>query len=314
MKLNKIFAIALAALTMTACSDDDDDFNTASGVSVQMQSATLETRENTKVFNVPFEVVGKANGPIVVYVETSPTGTEPAVADENYLVTSNRIIVPAGETVGYVEICPVDNNEENETRTFNVTITKVEGANIGAQKTTTVGLRDNDSDPYEKMAGTWTMVCSTVFSNGDDGPFTLSVETPNPDDPDEAEYYGYELYGFGLSGMSNVYVTLNYGYNEITDEVTMSIQTGSFASTTVFNFGSFEGVFIGSSQYPASGMNFGSDIPLTYGVDEANGVEYYEADPNVMYFLSVVVYPELNQNMGFYDGWRGIRFERPLQK
>ena len=35
MKLNKIFAIALAALTLTACSDDDD-INTAN-VTVNMQ-------------------------------------------------------------------------------------------------------------------------------------------------------------------------------------------------------------------------------------------------------------------------------------
>ena len=314
MKLNKIFAIALAALTMTACSDDDEDFNTASGVSVQMQSASLETRENTKIFNVPIEVVGKANGPIVVYVETTPTGSEPAVADENYLVTSERIIIPAGETVGYVEICPVDDNDENETRTFNVTITKVEGANIGAQKTTTVGLRDNDQDPYEKMTGKWTMYASTVFNNGDDGPFTLTVDTPDPDDEDEADYYGYELYGYGLIGMNEVYVTLNYNYNEITNEVTMSIQTGSPASTVYFNFGSFNGVFFGSSQYPANGFNFGSDIPLTYGVDEAKGVEYYEADPNAMFFLSVITYPNFDQNMGYYDGWDGIRFERPLAK
>lgn len=309
MKLNKIFAIALAALTMTACSDDDD-FNSVSGVSVQMKNATMEVRENGNIFNVPFEVTGEANGPIVVYVETSPTGTEPAVADENYIVTSTTIIIPAGTTEGSVEICPVDNEEENETRTFNVTIVKVEGATIGSQTTTVVGLRDNDSDPYEKMTGAWTLKCQTVFNSGTDGPFSISMQTPDPES--EAEYYGHELYGFGLKGYDFIYVTLNYAYNEITDETTMSIQTGSFATTSTINFG-FTGIVVGSSQYPADGMNFGADIPLTYGVDASAGVEYWEADPNAMFFLSVLPYPALNQNMEFWDGWADIRFERPLK-
>lgn len=310
MKLNKIFAIALAAITMTACSDDDGDFNTAAGVTVNMQKASIEVRENGSIFNVPIEVTGKANGPIVVYVETTPTGADPAIADENYMVTSQRIIIPAGTTIGNVEIKPVDNEEENETRTFNVTITNVEGASVGSQTTTLVGLRDNDSDPYEKMTGAWTLQCSTVFSNGNDGPFSISMETPDPDN--EIEYYGRELYAFGLNGYDFIYMPLNYAYNEITDETTMSIQVGSFATTSTINFG-FTAVVFGSSQYPADGMNFGSDIPLTYGVDEANGVEYWEADPNAMFFLSVVPYPALNSNAGFWDGWADIRLERPLK-
>lgn len=309
MKLNKIFAIALVALTATACSDDDD-LNTASDVTVQMASATMEARENSNFINVPIEVIGESNGEIIVYIETSPTGDDPAVVDENYVVTSERILIPAGVTSASVEICPVDNDEENETRTFNVTIVRVDGAKIGSQATTTVGLRDNDSDPYEKMAGTWTMKCNTVFSSGTGGPFTVTMETPDPET--EAEYYGHELYAFGLKSYDFIYVTLNYDYNELTETTTMSIQTGGFATTSTINFG-FTAVVIGSSQYPADGTNFGSDIPLTYGVDEAAGVEYWEADPQTMYFLAVVPYPALNTTSGFWDGWSRIRFERPLK-
>ena len=51
MKLNKIFAIALAALTLTACSDDDDNnflggVNTASGVTVEMGNSQFTTQES----------------------------------------------------------------------------------------------------------------------------------------------------------------------------------------------------------------------------------------------------------------------------
>jgi len=310
MKLNKIFAIALAALTMTACSDDDENFNSASGVTVNMAKTSMEVRENGSIFNVMMDVTGKANGPIVVYVETTPTGTDPAVANENYIVTSQKIIIPAGETSAGVEISPIDNDEENETRTFNVTITRVEGGAVGSQATCTVGLRDNDSDPYEKMTGQWTMQCSSVFTNGDDGPFKLNMQTPDPEE--EEEYYGHELYGYGLKGHDFLYMTFNYAYNEISDEVTMSIQVGSFATLSLINFG-FQAIVVGSSQYPADGMNFGQDIPLTYGVDETTGMEYWEVDPSTMYFLAVVPYPSLDSMEGFWDGWRNIRIERPLR-
>lgn len=310
MKLNKLFAIALAALTMTACADDDENLNSASGVTVNMAKPSMEVRENGSIFNVMMDVTGKANGPIVVYVETTPAGTDPAVDNENYIVTSKKIIIPAGETSAGVEISPIDNDEENETRTFNVTITRVEGGAVGSQATCTVGLRDNDSDPYEKMTGQWTMQCSSVFTSGTDGPFTLNVQTPDPEE--EEEYYGHELYGFGLKGFDFIYLPLSFAYNEITDEVSLEIMTGEFATTSLINFG-FNGIVVGSSVYVPGQMNFGENIPLTHGIDEAAGIEYYEADSEAMFLLTVLPYPSLDQAAGYWDGWGDIRIERPLR-
>lgn len=68
MKFNKLYAIALAALTLTACSDDDDNgLNTTSGVTVQMQQSTMSVSEDMQqnvYYKVPVVVTGEANGPL----------------------------------------------------------------------------------------------------------------------------------------------------------------------------------------------------------------------------------------------------------
>lgn len=52
----------------------------------------------------------------------------------------------------------VDDDEINDPRTFEVTIVKVEHAKLNeAAKTTTVEIRDNDHEPYDRLQGTWTM-------------------------------------------------------------------------------------------------------------------------------------------------------------
>ena len=63
MKLNKIFAIALAALTLTACSDDDDNnflggVNSAKGVTVEMGNSQFTAQESEEFFYVPVAVRG----------------------------------------------------------------------------------------------------------------------------------------------------------------------------------------------------------------------------------------------------------------
>lgn len=305
MKLTKIFAIAVAALALNSCSDDDNDFNTATDVTVDMAQPTMTTRENSKFLYVPIKVTGDANGPIVVTVETTPTGTEPAVADENYLVTSYEIIIPADTKEGSVEIVPVDNIDENDPRTFNVTIKSAQGAKLGTDLTTLVTLKDNDQDPYEKMTGTWEMTCSSVFTNGDNGPFTLTMETPDPDE--EAEWYGHELYAFGLKGYDFVLLPFNFAYNELTDEVTMSIQVGSLCTTSLINFG-FQAVVVGTSVYSPGTVNFGHDIPVTVtGYDKIE-----QTDPDDMFLLTVMPYSGgvQMQNKGYWDGWYNITLTR----
>lgn len=108
---------------MASCSDDDDPvLNTASGVSVSLENSftypdrtpatsdTLFVDENVGVFNLPIIVSGVSNGTIIVNVEVAEGTPDPSIRldaakeIENYVITSKRIIIPAGESVGNVEI------------------------------------------------------------------------------------------------------------------------------------------------------------------------------------------------------------------
>lgn len=163
MKLNKIFAIALAALTMTACSDDDSSkINTAGGVTVEMAEAEIQFPEDqlssASYYSIPVRVTGEANGVITVTIEVAEVGTSGAKEDENYIITSKTINIPAGNLEAGFEFYPKGDDIENADREFTVTITKAVGAAIGTQATSLVRLLDNESMipvSYEGIQGVW---------------------------------------------------------------------------------------------------------------------------------------------------------------
>jgi len=165
MKLNKIFAIAVALLAFSACSDDDDvDYNTNGNVSVAMKDAAISVEENVDggFLNVPIEVKGTANGMIKVDVAIAATGSESAQEDKHFYVTGKTIFIPANQQEGYVEIAIVDDRFRNSDHSFNVTITSAEGATVSGQKSTKVTIVDNDHTLYGRLQGKWRM-------NGMDG-------------------------------------------------------------------------------------------------------------------------------------------------
>lgn len=272
MKLNKIFAIALAALTLTACSDDDNNnflggVNTASGVTVEMGNSQFATQENEEYFYVPIAVNGETNGKVVVTVEirqaTLGTDQEAAVEGTHYVVTSKTVNIAAGETTGFIEIA---NNWEkgviNNDRLFDITIVKAQGATIGAQSTCTVNI-ENVDDAYTMMAGTWKLTCKD--QTGAEQEWTIDMQTLPAGD----EYYGTELDAFGFRGLSYIYLPFSFEYDMDTEEITMTLMTGSFCTTSIINFtGLGQCVVVGSSSYP---NGFGADIPCTA---DRNTVKY----------------------------------------
>lgn len=186
MKFKFLSILALGTVAMVSCTDDSDynNVNTAPGVTVEMKEASIRLAED-QASSSAYEYIdvivnGEANGPIRVSIDLSPVGTDGAVADVNYIMTSTSIIIPAGETTGRFQYYPKGDNEINEDRTFEAKISKVEGASVGALATTEVTLVDNERlipVYYPGIQGAWNFnadgragQCTIVgFEEGEDG-------------------------------------------------------------------------------------------------------------------------------------------------
>ena len=183
MKYIKLLSLLVAVLFLGACSDDDVKKNSAADVTVSMGTATISPRESAGIVSLPIKVEGPTNGMVSVTVETREVGSNPAVENTHYYVTTKKINITGSE--GYVELEMVDNEEINDPRTFEVTIVKVEHAKLNeAAKTTTVEIRDNDHEPYDRLQGTWKMTYKDYNGNEQ----TQKVTITGADDPSEYIY------------------------------------------------------------------------------------------------------------------------------
>lgn len=183
MKYIKLLSLLVAVLFLGACSDDDVKKNSAADVTVSMGTATISPRESPGIVSLPIKVEGPTNGMVSVTVETREVGSNPAVENTHYYVTTKKINITGSE--GYVELEMVDNEEINDPRTFEVTIVKVEHAKLNeAAKTTTVEIRDNDHEPYDRLQGTWTM----TYKDYNGAVQTQKVTITGADDPSEYIY------------------------------------------------------------------------------------------------------------------------------
>lgn len=183
MKYIKLLSLLVAVLFLGACSDDDVKKNSAADVTVSMGTATISPRESAGIVSLPIKVEGPTNGMVSVTVETREVGSNAAVENTHYYVTTKKINITGSE--GYVELEMVDNEEINDPRTFEVTIVKVEHAKLNeAAKTTTVEIRDNDHEPYDRLQGTWTM----TYKDYNGAVQTQKVTITGADDPSEYIY------------------------------------------------------------------------------------------------------------------------------
>lgn len=206
MKFSKIFLLAGVAFAFASCSEKEE-WNTTGEAVVGMAKAELTVSEAVGMFNIPFVVAGDRNAPVQVTFEVAPLEeTEklaPAIADENYLVTSKVVNVSAEAASGNIEVIAVNDEKVNEkNRAFVVTIISVNGGTIDeANKTTIVTLKD--PSPYEAMAGKWTMTTAGGSK------WNVTVHAATEDDPD----YNKVLYVTGMMGYDWTVLTMPYSYN-----------------------------------------------------------------------------------------------------
>lgn len=191
-----------------ACSSDDDSWNSAADVTVSMKNPTMVIKENMGLTNVPIEVKGKTNGNVYVTLAVKEVGSNPAKEDVHYYITDKTISI--SDSIGYVEVEPVDDDEINADRTFEITIVEAKGAKIG-NATTQVSLKDNDSQIYEKLQGKWKL--TGVSRQG--APMESVVKIIGASDEKDGDY-NHTLY---LTGMAVSSSSARLSFDENTKEI-----------------------------------------------------------------------------------------------
>lgn len=208
MKYIKLFMLLAVVAFMGSCSDDDESWNSKSGVTVSMENESMRFKESVGIVKVPIKVEGEANGPVSVTVEVKETGSNPAKENVNYYITTKTIKI--SDNTGNVELECVDDDKINDDRTFEISIVSAKGATVGSNATTAVTLRDNDTEFYEKLQGSWVMNCTF-----NDAPTKWDVKIVGATDENDKDY-NKVLYITGMLGYQWTNAKLSYDYDKAT--------------------------------------------------------------------------------------------------
>lgn len=173
MKYLKLFALGFLPLAFTACSDDEEVFN-SSEATVEFETASISVKENTSMLNIPILVKGEHNGKIVVNA-TMTDKTDGIEIDKNVIITTETLNIGKETKSVNLEVVfsGISNEEIIDGRTVTFEITNVKGANVGENKTCIVNISENN--PLEGIYivggadafGTGTISCNLSMVPGD---------------------------------------------------------------------------------------------------------------------------------------------------
>ena len=176
MRNLKLYVLFLSTALMVACSSDDGEAFNTGAATVGFQETTMTVKESAGLCTVPVVVTGEHDGNIRVTIELED---KTAKENENYIVTTKTLVIPAGQETAAFEFRTVDDKLVNEDRLFSIVIADVRGASEGTNSRLAVTVKDNDSNLYETLAGTWifTGTASAVKVSNVKVSFSVKVTT-----------------------------------------------------------------------------------------------------------------------------------------
>ena len=226
MKYIKLLAFLLGAVALTSCLEKDKkpDYNTNPDIKVFMAKEEVTYKENQGIVKVPVALSGETNGYVTVECTVKEYSENPAMEDVHYILTSKSLTFDVAEKEGSFELKLIDDDEPSETpRQFIITLVSAQGATVGAPKETIVIIKDNDSNPYERLAGEWNVPCYNW--NGSSQNVKIKIATPEDDDPDFG--YVYDIYGVIYPGNLEEYpIRANVKVNEAENTSTITVKYG----------------------------------------------------------------------------------------
>ena len=232
--MKKLYLTLLSAVVLifAACSDDDN-MNSANAT-ISFKNSEVTFLESAGMVNVPLVVEGERNGDIKVHLKATDGS---AVETGHYLVTSTDINIPAGseETTFNVEVIIYDDGtEENDDRTFTLSIESIEGAKAGQNESCSVKLKDVDKNPYFKLFGEYT---ATGIDSKSGETITFDVTISDTDGHDTYTEEALVCWGFPEGG--NGYNPEAIWYLTYNKKGTLTLEPDNYY--VAYNFGSFIG-------------------------------------------------------------------------
>lgn len=266
--------LVVVAAVFTACSDDDDNYNSNS-VTVGFASDSYSVRETATFLDIPITVTGKLNGKVSIVVSAEEVGEHPAKEYMspseigNYTITDKTLSVGADDkdvrTVN-VQIFPTDDNDINENRTFKLTIVAANGAEI-TTSSTIVTLVDNEGAVYERFAGTWRLSGTLQTSSGTET-FDKKVVISGTTDDTKPEYDN--ILTASCAGMINVGVALdmNWHFRFSFDRTAKTGTLGFVCGEQVSSYGSYSWMWVTEN---AAGDLVADDVTASWalGTDDS---------------------------------------------
>lgn len=304
MKQIKYFLVALIVLAFASCGEDKPSMNTAPGVTVELSQDTVYTKEGRRIAKVPFKILGEANGDINLtfrVTEVSIDTTEEAFEDVHYYVTSKSVRVTPEDNDGYMEFTIYNDRVPNNPRTFIVDIESAQGAVVGTNSQTICVIRDNDTDPYDRLGGIWYL----SYLNGDEVRDSVRVTIEPPLEDDAMYHMVLPMVGDYLSGEGTIY--LRYLTDDSGKGIGVGITGGSVMAENV-GFGEYGSCnivtgFVSGGGYTTKGYLRGN------WNDDFTEVTFGNGDLGVLVMTTANSTGILGPNVliGAYDFWHDIK-------
>lgn len=170
--INIIAGLACTMALSLSCSEGNKG---AGDISIGFEQSEYSFKESAGLTKIRIEVTGEAKSyPVSFDIEAKVISGDTDEVNDIMHFTQSKGLKVGGKDLApvYIEFTVKDNDYINESRFVELTITNAKGTAVAMAKTT-VEIRDNDNDPYDKLMGDWT---ATAYDyNGEKTTFPVNI-------------------------------------------------------------------------------------------------------------------------------------------
>lgn len=133
----KLAFVALGVTTLVSCEEDTVTYGGKNFVTFdEVAKRNFPFFENGGTSEVPVNMAFPVSHDVTVDFQVAENG---ALAGTHYNLLNTQVVIPAGETTGYISIQVIDNTILNDSKSLDIKLTAIDDSNI------TLGLKDDYS-------------------------------------------------------------------------------------------------------------------------------------------------------------------------